>query len=160
MTRFLKYFLEENGFDENNLNAWDKNRFYTPLLLAAEDGDIEIIEELIELGADANIKDDNGKTALMDAAHEGDIDVVETLLEAGVDVSLTDRSGFSALHAAVLSKDKFVVKAVLNKCTENEINKIWEDFFKTPLDIALENRTGDIIDILEAKGAKTSEAVV
>ncbi len=160
MTRFLKYFLEDNGFNEDNLNGWDKNRFYTPLLLAVEDSDVEIIEELVKLGADINIKDDNGKTALMDAAHEGEIDVVETLLECDVDVSLTDRSGFSALHASVLSKNKDVVSAILNKCDDDAINKVWEDFFKTPLDIALENRSGDIIDMLEAKGAKSAEAVV
>lgn len=160
MTRFLKYFLEDNGFTEDNLNGWDKNRFYTPFLLAVEDADIEIIEELASLGADINVKDDNGKTALMDAAHEGEIDVVECLLEAGVDTSLSDRSGFSALHAAVLSKNAAVVKALVEKCSDESINKIWEDFMKTPLDIAMENRTGEIIDILEAKGAKHSEAVL
>jgi len=160
MTRFLKYFLEDNGFDENNLNSWDKNRFYTPLLLAVEDSDIEIIDELVKLGADVNVKDDNGKTALMDAAHEGEIDVVETLIKYNVDVSLTDRSGFSALHASVLSKNKDVVKVILEKCSEESINKIWEDFFKTPLDIAVENKAGEIIELLESKGAKVAEEVV
>ena len=61
---------------------------FTPLLLAARVGDVEIINLLIRRGA--YLEAENlwiGYTAINDAAYRGDPVVVKALLDAGADVN-------------------------------------------------------------------------
>jgi ankyrin repeat protein len=59
----------------------------------------EVQKFLLE-GADVNVKDENGMTALMNAANMGHIDVVRALLEKGADVNARDTDGETALRLA------------------------------------------------------------
>ena len=58
----------------------------TALMAAAAKGRFEIVELLINAGADVNAKGAGGITALMRAATEGQVEIVATLLDAGADV--------------------------------------------------------------------------
>jgi ankyrin repeat protein len=62
----------------------------TPLMLAASHGHAEIVQMLIEAGADVNARDFTGWTALHSAAYKGDPKIVSSLLEHGA-VARTDR---------------------------------------------------------------------
>lgn len=53
-----------------DLNIEDSYTGWTPLMNASYCGDTEIVELLIEAGADQNIKNDNGRTALYYACLE------------------------------------------------------------------------------------------
>ena len=55
----------------------------TPLIIAAKNGNAEIVRLLLEKGADVNVKTDSGKTALIHAKNEGHTDIVEMLEKAG-----------------------------------------------------------------------------
>ena len=55
---------------------------------------------LIEAGADVNMADTDGKTALMKAATIGNWECVELLIKTVADVNITDRSGETALMKA------------------------------------------------------------
>lgn len=59
---------------------WDD---YTLLQAAAFEGQAEVVEYLLGLGADANEADQDGITALMKASIRGHFDVVKILVEAG-----------------------------------------------------------------------------
>jgi uncharacterized protein len=79
----------------------------TALMWAAghDDGaglrDIEaVIELLVERGAQLDLADNRGRTALMIAAENGHATVVELLLRHGADRSLRDRDGKTALELA------------------------------------------------------------
>lgn len=62
-----------------------------PLLsMAASDGPVELVEILIEKGADIEATDRAGRTPLMAAGHSKDVEIVRVLLEAGADVSARD----------------------------------------------------------------------
>jgi len=50
---------------------------------AAYNGDLAVVERLLEAGADVNLHDDNGKTALNYAVESGYTDTVELLKDAG-----------------------------------------------------------------------------
>ena len=60
-------------------------------MLAVSHGKLDLAEMLIDAGADVNVQDDDGSTALMCASEHGHIDIVKLLLaQPGCDVSLAD----------------------------------------------------------------------
>ena len=59
----------------------------TPLMHAAEQGSSDVVEILIEAGADVNMCDKIGITVFMIAASHGDEDCIQTLIAAGADVN-------------------------------------------------------------------------
>ena len=67
------------------------------LVDAAERGDLSETIRLLDRGADANSRDQEGATALMKAAQNGHVQAVEVLLARGADPSLTNQSGATAL---------------------------------------------------------------
>lgn len=70
-----------------------------PLQRAAEDGELEVVRLLLDLGAcvDENNANGSGQTALMVAARMGHQDVAELLVKAGADVDAVDRYGRTPL---------------------------------------------------------------
>uniref|UniRef100_A0A452IC61 Kinase D interacting substrate 220 n=1 Tax=Gopherus agassizii TaxID=38772 RepID=A0A452IC61_9SAUR len=66
--------------DERNENG------QTPLMLAAEQGNLEIVQELLKKGANCNLEDADNWTALISAAKEGYVDIVEELLNCNVNL--------------------------------------------------------------------------
>lgn len=60
-------------------------------MLAVSHGRIDTVQLLLESGADINIQDEDGSTALMCAAEHGYIDIVKILLaQPDCDLSVTD----------------------------------------------------------------------
>jgi len=84
------------------------------LLNACKDGDLEKVKQLLEEGADVNVKDEKGRTALMFASWYGHKKVVKQLLEKGADVNAREyKDGETALMWAAAKGDKKVVKLLL-----------------------------------------------
>ena len=61
---------------------------------------IDMIAALIQMGADVNSVDQNGRTPLMIASFIGDADIVEMLLAAGANPEFTNDAGENALSLA------------------------------------------------------------
>jgi ankyrin repeat protein len=57
----------------------------SPIFVAARENLLEILNELIDNGADVDAKRDDGMTPLMIAAWNGHVSIVEALLKAGAD---------------------------------------------------------------------------
>jgi len=72
----------------------------SPLILAADSGGKEIVELLLEVGADVNYCNATGETALSVACFNGDINIVKLLLEKGADENHIDRFGVSIIDNA------------------------------------------------------------
>lgn len=77
-----------------NVNARDHGQ--TPLMRAAQNGHIRVMEVLLEHGADVNAQDDDGRTALMIAAGASDPVMVRLLLDRGAKLDIKDHDGFTA----------------------------------------------------------------
>lgn len=76
------------------MNQWDQF-FWTPLHHAAYAGHLEIIELLLEAGADVDAPALNGGTALMRAIQSSRPACVDVLLKAGADVNAENKTGMS-----------------------------------------------------------------
>lgn len=70
---------------------------------AAMDGDVRLVQELLEKGVDVNVTydDEDGTNALMQAAAGSHAEVVKALLEAGAEVDASDSEGMTAFLVAV-----------------------------------------------------------
>ena len=88
---------------------------FTPLLFAAQQGDVDSGRLLLEAEADV---DDRGtadrKTALIIAAASGHTAFAGLLLDAGANPDLSDEAGFTAMHYAALdARGAGIVRALL-----------------------------------------------
>ena len=67
---------------------------------AAEDGNSELVRQIVVDGGDVNELSLAGRSALMSASMNGRIKVVEVLLECSAEVSIVDKGGNTALMEA------------------------------------------------------------
>ncbi|HZE71227.1 MAG TPA: ankyrin repeat domain-containing protein [Pyrinomonadaceae bacterium] len=81
-----------------------KRAIRTPLMVAIENNDPDMIKALVKRGAEVNGRGGSDITPLMFAAIGGTPRVVQALLDAGADVSLRDNEGKTAL--ALAEQDK------------------------------------------------------
>lgn len=90
-----------------DVNEKDKSyRNQSALHVAAETGDAEIAQMLVEANADVNIADDDGETPLMIAAQHNHLQVVRLLLKAGANLHLQDNGGKTALQKTTAEEIK------------------------------------------------------
>jgi ankyrin repeat protein len=102
---------ERGGFNGATATDIEKGG-YSPLLFAAQQGDLESIELLIAAGADVDEKAPEGTSALVVAAHSGHGAAARLLLDKGADPAAAG-AGYTALHAAILHGDVDLVQALL-----------------------------------------------
>jgi ankyrin repeat protein len=74
---------------------------WTPLMYAARQGSTQSVELLAAAGADVNLADPDGTTALHLAILNGHYETAALLVEKGADPNQTDSAGMGALYAAV-----------------------------------------------------------
>ena len=70
------------------------------LVVAARSGHVNVVEVLVEAGADVNQSDERGRISLIEASEWHNDHIVKYLIGAGADVNLPDRTGNTALNAA------------------------------------------------------------
>ena len=61
-------------------------------------GNLEVVQWLVEYGADVNAKDNDGCTVLHSAVENGNLDVINYLVKHGADINAKDYYGRSILH--------------------------------------------------------------
>jgi ankyrin repeat protein len=112
----LKKVKEIIENDPNEINVQD-SRGFTPLHLAAGKGHIEIVEFLINHGADIELEIFIGDTPLLVAARyarHGQYETIKTLLEHGAKVNHKDKHGRTALHDAAMYSGKEIINLLIS----------------------------------------------
>ena len=125
-------------------------------MIAAENGDLNRVRELLEKSVDVNARSEVGHTALMVAAHAGHLEVVKALLNAKADPNIRALT----FHAG----EFLTLMAAMNRC-----NKDWEKildamiaaggeinpkvFSSSPLTYAITRYEPVLVKALIARGA-------
>jgi len=76
---------------------------------------IEIVQILLDKGADPNLQDTRGDTALYLATEQNSLEVVQLLLDKRANPNLQNKYGETALHIAVEEENAEIVKLLLEK---------------------------------------------
>jgi ankyrin repeat protein len=127
----------------------------TPLFLAAEVNDLDVIKALVEAGADPLMPAERGTTPLMMAAGAGTdvqrerspeeravaIETAKFLVEHGADVNAAGQYGWTALHAAAYQGLNDVIEYLVSKGAKIDQK---DEFGQTPLSVSLSVLTKDI----------------
>ena len=95
--------LSSGMVDANNLTPWGI------LYQGARCGHKDVVQLLLDRGAEPNMADQNGMTPLHYAAFKGHKDVVQLLLERGAEQNMAAQKGFTPLHLAAFGAHKDVV---------------------------------------------------
>lgn len=120
------------------VNATDKYGDWSPFLYAITRGNINIIKLLIDsFGANVNIKERDGATALHWDVHRGDKETVELLICRGANVNAKNNMSFTCLHYASMDGHKEIVELLLNSGADKTIKiKKGRHYNKTAADKA------------------------
>ena len=131
---------------------------------AANDGNIEAVQQHLAAGTDVNAKNDFGSTPLIAAAHEGHKEIVELLIAKGADVDAMNEAEVTSLHYSALEGHKEITKLLLAKGADLNAK---DNGGATPLDYAnaiqknnspeVEATIKEIADLLRKHGGKTGE---
>jgi len=127
----------------------------TPLFLAAEVNNLDVIKTLVAAGADPLMASDRGTTPLMMAAGAGTdvqrerepeerttaVETAKFLVEHGADVNAAGQYGWTALHAAAYQGLNDVIEYLVSKGAKIDQK---DEFGQTALSISLSVLTRDI----------------
>ena len=72
----------------------------TPLVLAAMEGHLGVVEHFVTKKADIEAKDKEGLTALIWGCAKGKVETVKYLLKHGAEINAVDKKGRTALDLA------------------------------------------------------------
>jgi len=95
-----------------DINQKSTDRDNTPLMDASAEGHVEMVQALVELGADLAGQSRNGQNALVLAIGKGADAVARALLAAGADPFVEDKLGMSAQKYAQLFGRKEILEAM------------------------------------------------
>jgi hypothetical protein len=96
-----------------NVNNRDEATDYTALEYAALNGNREMVQLLLSMGADVNAKDKRGQTPLMMLDGDATADLVWDLINAGAKVNLRDKDGDTALTQMADKNNVEVLRTLL-----------------------------------------------
>jgi len=141
-----------------NINYGGSNALYEAVL----EGRNEIVELLIEAGANVNLKHGiYGDTPLYPAAIKGRKKICELLIAKGADVNAKRDNGRNPLHIAAFWGHTEVVKLLIAKGANINEKDNWDE---TPLDLAIDEENflkeqvrKETADLIRKHGGKTGE---
>lgn len=97
-----RHLVEKMLNNHFNINHQDEY-LWTPLMMAADIGDLTTTRLLLKQGADVNLTNNEGSTALMLAARDGHIEIIRSLIAAGANVNTCNVNEMDALTLATLN---------------------------------------------------------
>ena len=150
-TETVRYLVSVPEVDVNH--SEDEN--FTALHIAAQNNHAEVVEVLIDAGADIEAKDEDGSSPLHCACRRGALNAVKLLVKAGAEVCVTDNIGDTCLMYAAYHGHIETVRTLL--CMpEVDVNQANEHGV-TPLRNAVLREYSDVSKLLIDAGADVDD---
>jgi ankyrin repeat protein len=140
-------WLIEKGADP----AWKDSYGCTPLLAAAQVGNLDALQALLDLGMDPTVTDSTGRAPLHYAAEQGRIDMAAALLASGCPVDVPSASLRTALHGAAAADQGEMTVWLLDQGANPAVQ---DDMGLTPLKLALKWNKRSSLEVLVKRGVK------
>gem|GEM_PF-5895517 len=122
---------------------------------ACEDGNTEVVSDILARGSDVNIRFAGGRTGLILAARNGNTETVQLLLSRGADPNLAAHDGGTALMLACITGHGQVVRLLLSSGAE--VNKR-DEIGYCALIWAAKNRRNELVGVLLKHEANVDSA--
>ena len=123
----------------------------TALHLAADNNHADVVQVLIDAGADIDVRDNLGSSPLLLACHSGSLDAVKILVRAGAGVRVTNNYEDMCLILAASRGHTETVRYLVG-FPEVEVDHT-DDEGRTALHCAVENNHADVVQVLIDAGA-------
>ncbi|MBX2874823.1 MAG: ankyrin repeat domain-containing protein [Saprospiraceae bacterium] len=123
------------------------------LLGAIDDGNMELVQFMLDKGAKVNAATKDGWTPLMEAADEGHMEIVKLLLDKGANINASTKSGYTPLMVAVDEGYGEVAKYLIQKGAkvDAKTKNGWDVFME-----AIDEGHIDIVRMLLDQGANVN----
>ena len=133
------------------------------LFLAARQGDIKSLQEILQQPINLDVMDDEGNTALILAILNDQVEVARLLCAKGANVHIKNKKGLSAIQqAALVAKDKSCVNLLLDAGAkfDSELHRIafegrleeLKTYFQQQLDIINDSNNNTVLHYAAANG--------
>ncbi len=139
-----------NGADINVKNYNDASCACTPITYAATYGHTDIVETLINAGANPNSEEYSWSALTGSLAHQH-FDIAKRLIKAGANVNSVDEEGVTPLMSAVYQGNIEIVKDLINAGANVNAK---DEYGNTALNIAQKNNNTEMVELLKSYGAK------
>jgi len=110
----LGFASQEGYIDIVNILLTRENLSHTPLMVAAGNGQTDVVRALVSARADVNAQRNDGISALGIASQNGYIDIVNILLDNGAEIETRYNDGRTPLWFAAANGQTDVVRALVS----------------------------------------------
>ena len=145
------YCRSIHEINKQNENGW------TPIYRSIISNNLEILKELLKLGANPNLTNNIGETTVYLCVDIDNYEALEILLKYNADCNISKKDGTTPLHLATKKKkDKFIKILLENNANPNLKNKLYS---QTPMHLAVINKSNeDILLCFKKHGANFFES--
>ena len=120
----LKFLLGQ-GVDVNAKNQSGETLLHAAAFYLS---DVEIMQYLVSVGANVNVKDDYGRAPLYSAAYFNSVEALQFLVSVGAEVNAKDNGGWTPLHRATESNSveamRFLVSVGADAAAKDDEGKM------------------------------------
>ena len=142
--KFLEIFKQILSTQKNNININYKDQYGKAALhYACDEGNLKIVEIILNSDCDINIKNNNNQSPLHLSAKGGYFDISKKLIECGADLNMEDSEKNTPLHYVCQNDYIELLEFFLTKNPRIDKKNIYG---KTPKDLAKNQDVKNLID--------------
>ncbi len=138
---------DHNSFYVTNLLTIAQQSSNTLLMRLASHGKYQLVKMLVKNGANINLCNDVGYTALVHTIYAKDIKMIKLLIELGANINISDNLNQSPLVHAIRTKNAKIIELLLESKIDLSIRNIITG--KTALDEAKSLKLQDIVELIK-----------
>ena len=144
--KYIKLFENFEEHDPYELMILPPNKKAEMIIRELEKGDkanLNLVRDLIVLGANLDWQNNDGWTALHWCAYFNHPEIAKMLLDAGADVNIQDEDGYTALHVSAFNNRIEITQVLIDAGADKTI---YNNDGELPYELA---RTQEVIKLLK-----------